>query len=68
MSEVNSNHKKILNENKKEQRRELAALHKQNKEDSRHKVVAEGNLKCSNFKINELQLSITELQLENTES
>ena len=54
MSEVNSNHQKILNEIKKEHRRQQAALHKQKKDDSKHKVVAETNLKCSNFKINEL--------------
>ena len=58
MFELNSNHKKILNKTKTEQRRELAVLHKQNKEDSKHKVVAEKNLKCSKFKINKLQLSI----------
>ena len=32
---------------------------------SEHKLVEEENLKCSKFKIFELQLSITQLQLEN---
>ena len=68
MCEVNSDHKRILNENKKEHQREIVALHKQNREDSKHKLVTEGNLKSNKFKINELQSSLTQLQLANNNS
>ena len=65
MDAVNNKHKKILTQNNKEHCRELAALHKQNREDSKHKLVAEENSKSSKLKINELQLSLTQLYLEN---
>ena len=44
MDKVNSNHRKILAENKNEHRRELAAVHKQNRENRKQTLVAEENL------------------------
>ena len=54
MDAVNSKHRKILTQNNKGSHRELAALHKEKREGSKHKFAAEKNSKSSKFKINKL--------------
>ena len=53
-----------MKEQKKVHTRELATIHKEARADNKHNVTLKDQLHSKDSKINELQLSITELECE----